>query len=149
MPYPTYGAYVLLTQQTPPSSPTFVAVPIDHEDSWQNAGYTVQWWLFAGMTLFAFGWQARKEAQIRTGKAPDRAAEAERRRAARPAPTGDRVEEADRKRAAAAAAAKADAGPTAAAKADAGPTADAEASPNPATAAEEADRRLAAQSGQD
>jgi cytochrome oxidase assembly protein ShyY1 len=129
MPYPTYGAYVLLTQQTPPSSPTFVAVPIDHEDSWQNAGYTVQWWLFAAMALFAFVWQARKEAQGEpsspsssdspskpppgskrpAGPRPkptgDRVEEADRRaaeRAARARPTGDRVEEADRRAAAAA-----------------------------------------------
>jgi hypothetical protein len=91
MPYPTYGAYVLLTQQTPPSSPTFVAVPIDHEDSWQNAGYTVQWWLFAAMALFAFVWQARKEAQGDTPEGPRPAS------GPRPKPTGDRVEEADRR----------------------------------------------------
>jgi cytochrome oxidase assembly protein ShyY1 len=62
MPYPMYGAYVLLTAQTPPASTQFTQIPIDHEDAWMNAGYTVQWWLFAGMALFAFGWQARKEA---------------------------------------------------------------------------------------
>jgi cytochrome oxidase assembly protein ShyY1 len=111
MPYPTYGAYMLLTQQTPPASPAFTAVPIDHEDSWQNAGYTVQWWLFAAMALFAYGWQARKEAEgespsdlrPRSGPRPkltgDRVEEADRRaaeRAARTAPV-DRVEEADRR----------------------------------------------------
>jgi cytochrome oxidase assembly protein ShyY1 len=92
MPYPVYGAYVLLTQQTPPSSPTFVAVPIDHEDSWQNAGYTVQWWLFAAMALFAYVWQARKEAHgdPAEGSTP-------RPTGPRPKPTGDRVEEADRR----------------------------------------------------
>jgi cytochrome oxidase assembly protein ShyY1 len=63
MPYPVYGAYVLLTAQTPAASPRFTPIPIDHEDAWMNAGYTVQWWLFAGMALFAFGWQARKEAR--------------------------------------------------------------------------------------
>ena len=62
MPYPVYGAYVLLTAQTPAADPAFVPIPIDHEDAWQNGGYTVQWWLFAAMALFAFGWQARKEA---------------------------------------------------------------------------------------
>jgi cytochrome oxidase assembly protein ShyY1 len=63
LPYPIYGAYVLLTSQTPTASPQFTPIPIDHEDAWQNAGYTVQWWLFAAMALFAFGWQARKEAR--------------------------------------------------------------------------------------
>jgi cytochrome oxidase assembly protein ShyY1 len=62
LPYPVYGAYVLLTAQTPNGDPAFTPIPIDHEDAWQNAGYTVQWWLFAGMALFAFGWQARREA---------------------------------------------------------------------------------------
>ena len=107
MPYPTYGAYVLLTQQTPPSSPTFVAVPIDHEDSWQNAGYTVQWWLFAAMALFAFVWQARKEAQdesspSNSGSRSDSPSKSPRPTGPRPKPTGDRVEEADRRTAAAA-----------------------------------------------
>src|SRR3954452_13629054 len=93
MPYPTYGAYILLTQQTPANDPSFTRIPIDHEDSWQNAGYTVQWWLFAGMALFAFGWYARREAQKRDGLSrgpapPDRPGR----------PVGDRVEEADRRR---------------------------------------------------
>jgi hypothetical protein len=79
MPYPTYGAYVLLTSQTPAADPAYVRIPIDHEDSWQNGGYAVQWWLFAVMALLAFGWQARKEA-----------------RGDNPAPRRDRVEEADR-----------------------------------------------------
>ena len=73
----------LLTTQIPAADPSFVRIPIDHEDSWQNGGYAVQWWLFALMALFAFGWQARKEA---TGDAP--------------APRRDRVDEADRARAA-------------------------------------------------
>jgi cytochrome oxidase assembly protein ShyY1 len=70
MPYPVYGAYVLLTQQTPAADPAFIQIPIDKEDSWQNAGYTVQWWLFAVMALFAYVWAARKEAQTLAGKVP-------------------------------------------------------------------------------
>ena len=62
MPFPVYGAYVLLTSQTPANDTTFQQIPIDHEDAWQNAGYTVQWWMFALMALLAYGWQARKEA---------------------------------------------------------------------------------------
>jgi cytochrome oxidase assembly protein ShyY1 len=70
MPYPVYGAYVLLTSQTPNADPAFAQIPIDKEDSWQNAGYTVQWWLFAVMALFAYGWIARKEALMLSGKLP-------------------------------------------------------------------------------
>lgn len=65
MPYPVYGAYVL--QSDPPEG--FSRIPIDHEDSWQNGGYAVQWWMFAVMALLAYGWQARKEAQ---GDAPQK-----------------------------------------------------------------------------
>jgi cytochrome oxidase assembly protein ShyY1 len=104
MPYPVYGAYVLLTDQTPAADPAFTQIPIDHEDAWQNAGYTVQWWLFAGMALFAFGWQVRREAHgdspVRTPAEP------------RPEPTGDRVEESDRRAAARSAAATSPAAPT-------------------------------------
>jgi cytochrome oxidase assembly protein ShyY1 len=78
MPYPLYGAYLLLTDQTPGADPGFSRIPIAHEDAWQNGGYAVQWWLFAVMALLAFGWQARREAH-----------------GERPAPR-DRVEEADR-----------------------------------------------------
>jgi cytochrome oxidase assembly protein ShyY1 len=90
MPFPVYGAYVLLTGQTPANDPAFTKIPIDGEDDWQNAGYTVQWWLFACMTLYAYGWYARKEAQLRAGVGAQKAAA--------PPPDGDRVEEADRER---------------------------------------------------
>ncbi len=129
MPFPVYGAYVLLTEQTPATDAAFTQIPIDHEDSWQNGGYAVQWWLFAAMVLAAYGYYARKEARGETPGSPtegrpghtdrrpprsgDRVEEADRRRAAAGdrvaeadrlrAATGDRVEEADRKRAAAAA----------------------------------------------
>ncbi|GAA2630764.1 SURF1 family cytochrome oxidase biogenesis protein [Paractinoplanes durhamensis] len=112
MPYPVYGAYVLLTEQTPAEDTAFTRIPIDHEDAWQNGGYAVQWWMFAGMALIAYGWQARKEAQGAGSpeaapakpKLRDRVAEADRKReAARAAALRepvDRVEEADRKAAA-------------------------------------------------
>jgi cytochrome oxidase assembly protein ShyY1 len=93
MPFPVYGAYILLTEQTPANSHAFSEIPIDHEDDWQNAGYTVQWWLFACMPLYAYVYYARKEAQLRAGVPPKKAAS--------PPPTGDRVEEADRELAAA------------------------------------------------
>jgi cytochrome oxidase assembly protein ShyY1 len=92
MPYPVYGAYVLLTGQTPAADAGYTRVPIEHEDAWQNGGYAVQWWLFAVMALVAFAWQARKEAHGDTSTPRrDRVAEADRR-----APT-DRVAEADRR----------------------------------------------------
>ena len=62
LPYPVFGAYVLLDEQTPAADPSFSAVPIQHENNWQNAGYVIQWWLFALMTLYGFGWLARREA---------------------------------------------------------------------------------------
>jgi cytochrome oxidase assembly protein ShyY1 len=93
MPFPVYGAYILLTGQTPANAAAFSEIPIDHEDDWQNFGYTIQWWLFACMALYAFVYYARKEAQARAGVPP--------RKAASPPPTGDRVEEADRELAAA------------------------------------------------
>ena len=117
MPYPVYGAYVLLTEQTPAADAAFSRIPIGHEDAWQNGGYAVQWWLFAAMALLAYGYYARKEAHgggAAAGDDPagsrrepvpahprggDRVEEADRKRAAR-ATGGDRVAEADRERAA-------------------------------------------------
>ncbi|WP_406105501.1 SURF1 family protein [Micromonospora globbae] len=78
LPYPVYGAYLLLDEQTPAADPAFTAVPIGHTNNWQNFGYVVQWWLFAGMTLFGYGWAARREARRAAGHDPrpvDRAAE--------------------------------------------------------------------------
>jgi cytochrome oxidase assembly protein ShyY1 len=80
MPYPVYGAYLLLTGQTPAADSGFARIPVEHEDAWQNGGYAVQWWLFAVMALLAFGWQARKEARGDDNPPPsrDRVAEADR-----------------------------------------------------------------------
>ncbi|ASW57927.1 hypothetical protein CIK06_22535 [Plantactinospora sp. KBS50] len=63
LPYPVYGGYLLLDEQTPAADPAFVAIPVEHQNDWQNAGYVVQWWLFAGMALFGYGWAARREAR--------------------------------------------------------------------------------------
>ncbi|GAA0474088.1 SURF1-like protein [Actinoplanes capillaceus] len=108
LPFPVYGAYVLLTEQTPAADPAFVPIPIPHEDSWQNGGYAVQWWIFAGMVFVLYGWQARREAlESASGKPSgdrparkadrprDRVEAADQRKASR-----DRVEEADRRAAA-------------------------------------------------
>ncbi|WP_018252109.1 SURF1 family cytochrome oxidase biogenesis protein [Salinispora mooreana] len=67
LPYPIYGGYVLLDQQTPTADPTFKTVPVGYTNNWQNYGYVVQWWIFAGMTLLGFGYFARREAQRRAG----------------------------------------------------------------------------------
>jgi cytochrome oxidase assembly protein ShyY1 len=78
LPYPVYGAYVLVSEP----EPGYSRIPIDHEDSWQNGGYAVQWWLFAGTALVIFGWQIRKEAHGDAPKKPrvDRVAEADQQR---------------------------------------------------------------------
>ncbi|MEH1167465.1 SURF1 family protein [Micromonospora sp. CPCC 205539] len=80
LPYPVYGGYLLLDEQTPAADPAFKAVTVGHANNWQNFGYVVQWWLFAVMALFGYGWVARREARraagIGTEPAPlDRAAE--------------------------------------------------------------------------
>jgi cytochrome oxidase assembly protein ShyY1 len=98
LPFPVYGAYVLLTEQTPAADPAFVTVPIPHEDSWQNGGYAVQWWIFAGMVFVLFGWQARREAQEASGGArPVKAAAVRPRDRVADADSRDRVATADRK----------------------------------------------------
>ncbi|MEU2613814.1 SURF1 family protein [Micromonospora sp. NPDC007271] len=80
LPYPVAGGYLLLDQQTPAADPAFQAVPIGHANNWQNFGYVVQWWLFAGMSLVGYAWVARREARRAAGldqpRTPvDRAAE--------------------------------------------------------------------------
>jgi cytochrome oxidase assembly protein ShyY1 len=65
LPYPVFGGFVQLDGQTPPADPAFVPVPADRENDWLNGGYAVQWWLFAGMTLVALAWLARREARNR------------------------------------------------------------------------------------
>jgi cytochrome oxidase assembly protein ShyY1 len=62
LPYPIYGAYLLLDEQTPPADDRFSSIPVPMERAWQNAGYVVQWWLFAAFVLFGFGWLAHREA---------------------------------------------------------------------------------------
>ncbi|NJP33112.1 SURF1 family cytochrome oxidase biogenesis protein [Micromonospora thermarum] len=81
LPYPVHGAYVLLDEQTPAADPTFAAIPVGYTNNWQNFGYVVQWWIFAGMTLFGYGFFARREARRRAGVTPERPTD----RAAEPA----------------------------------------------------------------
>ncbi|BCB87316.1 SURF1 family cytochrome oxidase biogenesis protein [Phytohabitans suffuscus] len=61
LPYPLYGAYVLAEEPTE----GFTAVTIQHENSWQNAGYVLQWWLFAALAVAGFGWMVYREAHPR------------------------------------------------------------------------------------
>jgi cytochrome oxidase assembly protein ShyY1 len=80
LPYPLYGAYVLVSEP----AQGFTKISIDHEDSWQNAGYAIQWWLFSALALIMYGWQARKEAHgDRPKKRIDRVAAADDRLPAR------------------------------------------------------------------
>lgn len=70
LPYPVYGAYLLAEEV----GPGLTEIPIGHENSWQNAGYVVQWWLFAAMAVIGFGWLARREAHPHSPEDRDRAA---------------------------------------------------------------------------
>lgn len=70
LPYPVYGAYLLAEDV----APGLTEIPIGHENSWQNAGYVVQWWLFAAMAVIGFGWLARREAHPHAPEDRDRAA---------------------------------------------------------------------------
>lgn len=63
LPYPIYGAYVLLDSQTPAADPHLTAVPSRRENAWQNGGYVAQWWLLAALTLIGYVWLVRREAR--------------------------------------------------------------------------------------
>jgi cytochrome oxidase assembly protein ShyY1 len=71
LPYPLYPAYVTLESQTPPADPVFVAIAPDHENAAMNAGYVVQWWAFAGLTLAGLGYLVVREARVRAGLIPE------------------------------------------------------------------------------
>ncbi len=51
LPYPIYGAYLTLESQTPPADPGLVTIGPNYENAAMNAGYVVQWWVFATLTL--------------------------------------------------------------------------------------------------
>jgi cytochrome oxidase assembly protein ShyY1 len=63
VPYPLHGGYVVLDTQQPAASTAFTTIPSDHQNSWMNAGYVVQWWAFALITLAGFVVLARREAR--------------------------------------------------------------------------------------
>lgn len=60
-----YTDYLLLDKQNPPAAAGFTRIPADRQNSWLNAGYTVQWWVFSALALVLFAWAARREAHDR------------------------------------------------------------------------------------
>jgi cytochrome oxidase assembly protein ShyY1 len=70
VPYRLQGAYVLLDTQQPAADERLVPVPVEHENAWMNAGYVVQWWMFAALTLAGLVWLARREARTARPAAP-------------------------------------------------------------------------------
>ncbi len=60
LPYPVVGGYVLGDE---PAQAGLTPIPSDHENSAMNAGYVVQWWAFAALTLAGFVWAARRQAK--------------------------------------------------------------------------------------
>jgi cytochrome oxidase assembly protein ShyY1 len=63
VPYRLYGGYVLLDAGQPGGDKAFSAIPADYQNAWMNAGYVVQWWAFALLTLGGYVWMARREAR--------------------------------------------------------------------------------------
>jgi cytochrome oxidase assembly protein ShyY1 len=51
----------MLDEQTPKADPAITPVPPDTENAWQNAGYVVQWWAFAALTLYGYVYLVRRE----------------------------------------------------------------------------------------
>jgi cytochrome oxidase assembly protein ShyY1 len=67
VPYRLYGAYLTVED---PGDEAFTPIPPDRQNSLLNAGYVVQWFLFAGLTLSGYYYLARREARTRTGAPP-------------------------------------------------------------------------------
>ncbi len=59
MPYAVYNAYVSTDQP----APGLTAVAPEKQNALQNAGYVLQWWLLAALTLYGFAYLARREAR--------------------------------------------------------------------------------------
>lgn len=62
VPYRLYDAYVLLDAGAPGADGALTPIPVDYQNALMNAGYVVQWWAFALITLGGFVWAARREA---------------------------------------------------------------------------------------
>lgn len=65
LPYPIYGAYLTLESQTPPADPGLVTIGPEYENAAMNAGYVVQWWVFATLTLAGLGFLIVREGRAR------------------------------------------------------------------------------------
>jgi cytochrome oxidase assembly protein ShyY1 len=63
LPYPVYGGYVTMDAQQPPADTRLVPIPADHENALMNAGYVVQWWMFAALTVVGLIWAVRRDAR--------------------------------------------------------------------------------------
>jgi cytochrome oxidase assembly protein ShyY1 len=63
LPYRLYGGYLLIDSPAPGSDKAFTAIPVDYQNALMNAGYVVQWWAFALLTLFGLVWAVRREAR--------------------------------------------------------------------------------------
>lgn len=71
LPYPVYGGYITLQSQTPPASDELTPLPPDRQNALLNAGYTLQWWIFAALTLVGYGYLAYRHAHPRESETPD------------------------------------------------------------------------------
>lgn len=57
LPYQIAPVYLLADDE----STDLVPIPSRRENNWLNLGYAVQWWLFAGGSLFGLFWLGRRE----------------------------------------------------------------------------------------
>jgi cytochrome oxidase assembly protein ShyY1 len=69
LPYPVHAQFLTLESQTPPADPAFVPIRPTHENAAMNAGYVVQWWLFAALTVVGFVVLAVRERRARLSPA--------------------------------------------------------------------------------
>lgn len=63
LPYPVYGAYVLMTEQAPATRDALVPIPVPTDNAWQSGAYAVQWWIFAATTIGWYIWAATRAAR--------------------------------------------------------------------------------------
>ena len=60
--YAVRDAYLLAVAGTPGATAATIGVPT--QNAWQNAAYVVNWWLFAGLTLYGYFYLLRKEHRL-------------------------------------------------------------------------------------
>ena len=63
LPYPVYGGYAELVEQTPAPKQALASLPVDQRSTALNLAYTVQWWLFAVIIIVGWYFLGRREAQ--------------------------------------------------------------------------------------